>query len=91
MYEGEFKHEGDRCTFEVLLARASLDDPISPPSARSCTTSNTAPLRPPNSRQIRYGKRRAWDRLRTEHLSLLATELAALKVERNAAGCVRRR
>jgi hypothetical protein len=27
MYEAEFTHEGDRCTFEVLLERASLDDP----------------------------------------------------------------
>nr|WP_256476564.1 chromate resistance protein ChrB domain-containing protein [Siccirubricoccus soli] len=27
MYEGEFTHEGDRCTFEVLLSRAGLDDP----------------------------------------------------------------
>ena len=27
MYEGEYTHEGDRCTFEVLLARAGLDDP----------------------------------------------------------------
>ena len=27
MFEGEFTHEGDRCTFEVLLARAGLDDP----------------------------------------------------------------
>lgn len=27
MYEGEFTHEGDRCTFEVLLARAGLEDP----------------------------------------------------------------
>jgi len=27
MYEGEYSHEGDRCTFEVLLARAGLDDP----------------------------------------------------------------
>lgn len=27
MYEGEFTHEGDRCTFEVLLARAGLSDP----------------------------------------------------------------
>jgi hypothetical protein len=26
MYEGEFTHEGDRCTFEVLLARAGLSD-----------------------------------------------------------------
>jgi hypothetical protein len=27
MFEGEFTHEGDRCSFEVLLARASLSDP----------------------------------------------------------------
>jgi hypothetical protein len=27
MYEAEFTHEGDRCTFEVLLERALLDDP----------------------------------------------------------------
>jgi hypothetical protein len=27
MFEGEFTHEGDRCTFEVLLSRAGLDDP----------------------------------------------------------------
>jgi hypothetical protein len=27
MYEAEFTHEGDRCTFEVLLERARLDDP----------------------------------------------------------------
>ena len=27
MYEGEYTHEGDRCTFEVLLARAGLGDP----------------------------------------------------------------
>ncbi|MCO6415844.1 chromate resistance protein [Siccirubricoccus sp. KC 17139] len=27
MYEGEFTHEGDRCTFEVLLSRAGLNDP----------------------------------------------------------------
>ena len=27
MFEGEFTHEGDRCTFEVLLAHAGLDDP----------------------------------------------------------------
>lgn len=26
MYEGEFTHEGDRCTFETLLARFGLDD-----------------------------------------------------------------
>jgi hypothetical protein len=27
MFEGEFTHEGDRCTFEVLLQRAGLTDP----------------------------------------------------------------
>jgi hypothetical protein len=27
MFGGEFTHEGDRCTFEVLLDRASLTDP----------------------------------------------------------------
>ncbi|MGH6899332.1 MAG: chromate resistance protein ChrB domain-containing protein [Geminicoccaceae bacterium] len=27
MYEAEFTHEGDRCTFEVLLERAALDEP----------------------------------------------------------------
>lgn len=27
MYEGEYTHEGDRCTFEVLVARAGLNDP----------------------------------------------------------------
>lgn len=27
MFEGEFTHEGDRCTFEVLLQRSGLDDP----------------------------------------------------------------
>ena len=27
MFEAEFTHEGDRCTFEVLLARARLVDP----------------------------------------------------------------
>jgi hypothetical protein len=27
MFEGEYSHEGDRCTFEVLLKRAGLDDP----------------------------------------------------------------
>lgn len=27
MYEAEFTHEGDKCTFEVLLQRAALDDP----------------------------------------------------------------
>jgi len=27
MFEGEYTHEGDRCTFEVLVARAGLNDP----------------------------------------------------------------
>jgi hypothetical protein len=27
MFDAEFTHEGDRCTFEVLLTRAGLDDP----------------------------------------------------------------
>ena len=27
MFEGEFTHVGDRCTFEVLLGHAGLDDP----------------------------------------------------------------
>jgi hypothetical protein len=27
MFEGEFTHRGDRCTFEVLLAHAALADP----------------------------------------------------------------
>lgn len=27
MFEGEFTHEGDRCTFETLLLRADLGDP----------------------------------------------------------------
>jgi hypothetical protein len=27
MFEAEFTHEGDRCTFEVLLARLGLNDP----------------------------------------------------------------
>src|SRR3712207_9236623 len=27
MYEAEFTHEGDRCTFEVLLARLGLGEP----------------------------------------------------------------
>jgi len=27
MFEGEFTHEGDRCSFEVLLSRARLSDP----------------------------------------------------------------
>jgi hypothetical protein len=26
MFEGEYTHEGDRCTFEVLMARAALED-----------------------------------------------------------------
>lgn len=27
MFEGEITHEGDRCSFEVLLSRAGIDDP----------------------------------------------------------------
>lgn len=27
MYDGEYTHQGDRCTFEVLLERFALDDP----------------------------------------------------------------
>ena len=27
MFDGEFTHEGDRCSFEVLMTRARLDDP----------------------------------------------------------------
>ena len=27
MFDGEFTHEGDRCTFEVLLERLGLADP----------------------------------------------------------------
>jgi hypothetical protein len=27
MFEGEFTHRGDRCTFEVLLGHAGLADP----------------------------------------------------------------
>lgn len=27
MYQGEFTHEGDHCTFETLLARFGLTDP----------------------------------------------------------------
>jgi hypothetical protein len=27
MFEGEFTHHGDRCTFEVLIAETGLDDP----------------------------------------------------------------
>lgn len=27
MFEAEFTHEGDRCTFEILIQRAHLDDP----------------------------------------------------------------
>ena len=27
MFEGEFTHRGERCTFEVLVAESSLDDP----------------------------------------------------------------
>ena len=27
MFEAEFTHEGDKCTFEVLLERCALKDP----------------------------------------------------------------
>ena len=27
MFEAEFTHEGDRCTFEVLLQKSGSDDP----------------------------------------------------------------
>src|SRR5262249_53536391 len=27
MFDGEYTHEGDRCSFEVLLERFRLDDP----------------------------------------------------------------
>ena len=27
MFEAEFTHQGDKCTFEVLLERSGLDDP----------------------------------------------------------------
>jgi len=33
MFEAEFTHEGDLCTFEVLLARVRLDDPALSPIA----------------------------------------------------------
>ena len=33
MFDGEFTHEGDRCTFETLLARFALDDPALAPIA----------------------------------------------------------
>lgn len=33
MFEGEFTHEGDRCTFEVLAARLGLRDPALRPIA----------------------------------------------------------
>ena len=41
MFEAEFTHEGDRCTFEVLVERAGLEEPASASSARSCTTSTS--------------------------------------------------
>jgi hypothetical protein len=34
MFEAEFTHEGDRCTFEVLLARSGLSDPALAPIAQ---------------------------------------------------------
>jgi hypothetical protein len=33
MFEAEFTHEGDRCTFEVLLSRFSISDPALAPIA----------------------------------------------------------
>jgi len=33
MFEAEFTHEGDRCTFEVLLRRMGIDDPALRPIA----------------------------------------------------------
>jgi len=33
MFEAEFTHEGDHCTFEVLIARLGLDDPALVPIA----------------------------------------------------------
>ena len=33
MFEAEFTHEGDRCTLEVLIERAGLDDPALIPIA----------------------------------------------------------
>jgi hypothetical protein len=33
MFEAEFTHEGDQCTFEVLVARLALDDPALGPLA----------------------------------------------------------
>ena len=33
MFEGEITHEGDRCSFEVLLARAGIEDPALQPIA----------------------------------------------------------
>ncbi len=33
MFEAEYTHEGDRCTFEVLLSRFSLEDPALRPIA----------------------------------------------------------
>ena len=39
MFEGEFTHRGDRCTFEVLLAEPASPIPRSARSARSSTTS----------------------------------------------------
>jgi hypothetical protein len=33
MFDGEFTHEGDRCSFEVLVERAGVDDPALVPIA----------------------------------------------------------
>jgi len=39
MFEAEFTHEGDKCTFEVLLDRCGLKTPRFAPSPRSSTIS----------------------------------------------------
>ncbi|HEX7228327.1 MAG TPA: chromate resistance protein ChrB domain-containing protein, partial [Candidatus Binatia bacterium] len=33
MFEAEYTHEGDRCTFEVLIERVGIDDPALIPIA----------------------------------------------------------
>ena len=39
MFEAEFTHEGDKCTFEVLLERCGQKTPRCAPSRKSSTTS----------------------------------------------------
>ena len=41
MSEAEFTHEGDRCTFEVLVRHFGADEPALATSARSSTTSTS--------------------------------------------------